>query len=380
MGHVRRRNGRSGWYGNYAEANGRRREVLLRGCRTKAQARSTLRRLESQAWERAEGLAPVRRADCEVTTLRAAWQADIMIRCRPRTVETYEADLEQVLDWLRRDALARGQAPPTMASEIGLEAVRRYAAARMAGPDGVSARTVQKAVGALRQMLEWATRQLPPLLATNPLAGWRRLKGPPRRRRRALTELEIAKLLHHSPSPFREIWAFALGTGLRAGELGALEWDDVAWERGEVAVRAETSKSGRGRTLPLRDDLLAMLRRLRAGCPGGQRLIFVNSHGTSWRDNLSRRLKPCLRAAGLDETIDVHCLRHTFGSHLIRAGVNPKTVQMLLGHSSLQVTLDCYTHEVEYEDRRAAVEALRLPIAPGLPAHRRPRLAAGGTA
>ena len=96
--------------------------------------------------------------------------------------------------------------------------------------------------------------------------------------------------------------------------------------------------------------------------------MFVNARGNPWGENLSRRLKPCLRAAGLPTSIDLHCLRHTFGSHLIRAGADVKTVQALLGHSSAMVTLDIYAHA--FEDRkREAVEFIALPKAPEAESH-----------
>lgn len=74
----------------------------------------------------------------------------------------------------------------------------------------------------------------------------------------------------------------------------------------------------------------------------------------------SRRLGPCRVAAGLARDIDVHTLRHTFGSHLIAAGVDVKTVQDLLGHSSAVVTLDVYAHVFE-QRKRDAVDLIPIP-------------------
>ena len=189
-------------------------------------------------------------------------------------------------------------------------------------------------------------------------------------------------MLAASPQPFRDIWRVFLGTGLRAGELSGLEWSDVHFEQAELHVRAETFKGQRQRTIPLRQDLLGILRRLRLEVPQrmhkaarecaerrlaqarravgtAERLVFCNGGGGPWGDNLSRRLDPCLAAAGLPQRIDVHTLRHTFGSHLVRAGVDVKTVQELMGHSSAMVTLDICVHG--FGDRKAAaVEVIPL--------------------
>lgn len=135
------------------------------------------------------------------------------------------------------------------------------------------------------------------------------------------------------------------------------------------------------------------------------RLVFTNTGGGPWQDALSRRLKPCLAAARrwarerlaheleamdkasllplleagagpwadtLDRRLtplyealrmpdaDVHALRHTFGSHLIAAGVDVKQVAELMGHASPQVTLKHYAHVLPGRGRDA-VELIPLP-------------------
>jgi integrase len=256
-------------------------------------------------------------------------------------------------------------------------------------------------VGAVRALFNWADKQ--GYLRRNPIAKWRSLDAPPSFRRRALTAWEIAKLLQHSPPELADAWRFVLGTGLRAGELTSLEWADVNWDEPSIQVRAETSKSKRSRVIPLRKDLVAVLRRqlerkagrkaraerlsdlyrrrqreggsdeaiARAGqhlkvasraVEAAERLAFTNSAGGHWGKELTRRLKSCLKAAGLSTDIDVHTLRHTFGSHLVAGGWDVKTVQELMGHSSATVTLDVYAHAFEGR-KRDAVDAVPIPAA-----------------
>ena len=367
MGHIRQRAGRSGWFGTLRAADGHRREVKLRGCRTKAEARTALLRLEHKAWEQREALGAAVPADVEIESLKTAWHAHVTTQCRPRTGESYELGLTEVMDWLTRYAIAQGLRPPRLVSEIKLADVEAFAAAKLRT---ASARTTQMRVGAVRAMLRWGIRR--GTIGQDPLIRWECLKGPKRRQRRSLTTFEIVKLLENSPWPFRDVWTVFLGTGLRVGELTQLEWSDVDLETMELYVRAEVSKSKRGRTVPLRADAVAILRHLKLQAPPGQRLVFVNRRGNRWAGDLSRRLKPCLEAAGLPKEIDLHCLRHTFGSHLIRGGADVKTVQALLGHSSAMVTLDIYVHA--FHDRtREAVELISLPTElRGRAAHRRP--------
>jgi integrase len=57
-----------------------------------------------------------------------------------------------------------------------------------------------------------------------------------------------------------------------------------------------------------------------------------------------RRFQPALRVAGLPEGLGFHDLRHTCASLLIAQGAHPKAIQLHLGHSSIQITMDCYGH------------------------------------
>jgi len=177
----------------------------------------------------------------------------------------------------------------------------------------------------------------------------------------------------------------------------SLTWADVDFERASLCVRAEVAKNHRERSVHMRAEVAAILRRLRlrvatrsriaaervekaqqtaaaAKTPQGQRkaeaklgaahrartaaerLVFVNSACGPWADGLARWLKRCVRAAGLRADIDLHTLRHTFASHAQRRGVSATELRDLLGHSSIRQT-NIYTHSLD-EDLRRAVEAV----------------------
>ena len=364
---------------------------------TREDARQLLRELEAEADRVRLALPPSGPAEePTLEELATAWRDFILTRRRPATWEHYAFGLKEVFRWLE----GRGN-PLRHVTDLRMEDMNTYAASKL--KQGLAVRTVNMRVGAVRGLLNWAVRE--GRIDRNPLARWKPLAGEKKRQRRSLTEWEISQLLMHSPAELADVWRFLLGTGLRSGELTNLEWDDVDWQDRAIRIRGETSKSKRDRTIPLRDDLMAVVRR-QAGQKGARKanavehlsgcekalaaagtdtevakaqkrldaarrtvtnaehLVFTNTRGGHWQGELARRLKPCLKAAGLDERIDVHTLRHTFGSLLIREGVDVKSVQGLMGHCSATVTLDIYAHQ--FEDRqREAVDLLPLPASVG---------------
>lgn len=360
MGRIVKLKDRPGLYVEWADGRGRWRRKRVHG--TRADARRLLKQREADADRARLGLASAPPPEPTLPDILAAWKAHVKPRLRPTTWHTYKADLQQLWTWLE----TRGN-PLEEASDITPGELDHFAAHVLA--TGRTARTANRIVKVTRSLVRWAYRS--GLVARDHLAAWQPLPHNPRRRR-ALETFELAKLLGASPSHFADCWAFLAGTGLRTGELAALGWDDVDWNGRQVTVRGETSKSRRDRTIPLRDDLLAVLRRQRQRRTEGRyastELVFANSHGGPWQGGLSRQFKRCALAAGLSEEITPHHLRHTFGSHLLAAGVDIATVQALLGHSSPATTLSVYVHLVGSRQREA-VESLALPETESL--HRR---------
>jgi integrase len=177
------------------------------------------------------------------------------------------------------------------------------------------------------------------------------------------------------------LWALLLGSGLRLGEALALKWDDV--EGGTLQVRRsltwtvkgadpawvlqapKTDKSRRSVALPafvveaLRAHRVAQAKeRLLLGeeyVDGG--FVFATFVGTPIRPSnvLRRSFKPILAAAGLPN-IRIHDLRHTCATLLLAAREHPKVVQERLGHASIALTLDLYSHAVAGMQEEAATK------------------------
>lgn len=156
--------------------------------------------------------------------------------------------------------------------------------------------------------------------------------------------------------------AVAMGTGLRVSELAALDLDDV-WvtaRQGEVQVRA--GKGDRPRKVPLNgqtrtavDGWLADRRRWpQAGT--GRALFLSRIGGRLAVRSIRHTIGEVGRAAGVD--LSPHVLRHTFGTSLVRSGVDVVVVADLMGHASLDTTR-LYARP-SADDARAAVERLHL--------------------
>jgi len=124
----------------------------------------------------------------------------------------------------------------------------------------------------------------------------------------------------------------AVTTGLRAGELLSLEWDDVDVGKGTLTVRAKNTKSKRARTIPLTKSVHNQMREL---YPEGTRAypVFPKTYGYEKLRELAGKLSGILQ-----KDFKWHDLRHTFAVHSVRNGMDLMTVSKLLGHKSTKVT------------------------------------------
>ena len=211
----------------------------------------------------------------------------------------------------------------------------------------------------LGSILSWARRPAQGFLRHDPLVDVKRL---PRTRteREFLEPTEIDALIGAAGAtpPDDTILKVAAFTGLRRGELFGLQWGDVQWnsdgQDGKLYVRRslymgrivtpKTTNSIRGIDIPQR--LLGELTVYRAMFPPIESdFVFRNAKGRpidadKW---YKRRFIPILQRAGL-RRVGLHALRHTYASMLINQGENVKYVSKQLGHSSVQLTIDLYSH------------------------------------
>ncbi|OFZ78915.1 MAG: hypothetical protein A2583_12470, partial [Bdellovibrionales bacterium RIFOXYD1_FULL_53_11] len=165
----------------------------------------------------------------------------------------------------------------------------------------------------------------------------------PRREINFLTPEEIEKILAELKKSTSDIaYPFTkllVHTGMRREEARNLKWTDIDFESGFFHIRK--SKNGKSRSVPIEPGAAEVL----AGMPRISEFVFVHKDG-SRPDKYSLR-RPFQRAAkriGIDKRVDLHSLRHSYGSNKVRAGWGLKKVSMLLGHSDISLTARVYTH------------------------------------
>lgn len=171
---------------------------------------------------------------------------------------------------------------------------------------------------------------------------------------RFLDEEKEARLLAECQAHLRDL-VVALHTGFRRNELLSLRPEDIDLSWGLVSVRAGYAKNGEGRTVPITETLREVLRRLvkEAGADGSP-YLFRNCHGEPYR-SIRTGFEHAAQRAGIKD-FRFHDLRHTFASRLIMAGVDIRTVQELMGHKTISMTLR-YSH-LSPDHKRKAMEAL----------------------
>ncbi|MGD8718358.1 MAG: tyrosine-type recombinase/integrase [Candidatus Zixiibacteriota bacterium] len=192
--------------------------------------------------------------------------------------------------------------------------------------------TVNRDLAALKHALRLAVKW--GYLEASPADHVDGLREPPGRVRYLAPE-EAEKLIGACSKWLRPLVIAALHTGMRQGELLALEWDDVDMKRRQI--RVADSKTGDARVVPVNELLYNILEGL--GSRKGK--VFKNSRGKgySW---INSAFKNALVEAGIKE-FRFHDLRHTFASWLAMEGVPLSTIGRLLGHKTAQMTMR-YAH------------------------------------
>lgn len=160
-------------------------------------------------------------------------------------------------------------------------------------------------------------------------------------------------------------WLICLLTGIRVGELIGLQWQDIDFDNRLLHVnrtmsykhsewRTSPGKSANSlRTIPLTDDAVEVFKRqkqkinqLKVIPMQYKDYVFIDEDGLIKQSTYHASLKWACKKAGI-RRISMHVLRHTFASRCISAGMTIKTVQMLLGHFSISLTMDRYVHVSE---------------------------------
>ncbi len=175
------------------------------------------------------------------------------------------------------------------------------------------------------------------------------------------TKDEIRRLIEHAPRRYRALIVAGIFTGMRISELRGFTWDNVDFERRVIMIRQRANRSNEigspkskagTRDIPMTPLVVEALQCWRPDCPAGDLgLVFPNGKGNSESyGNIMRRVfYPLQVKAGITDRdgkpkFGFHALRHACASLMIEQGWPVKKIQVVLGHSSVTMTLDVYGH------------------------------------
>jgi integrase/recombinase XerD len=271
--------------------------------------------------------------------LRDRMREDLELRgCRPATIDTY-------LRCVRRFVEHVGRPPAAIRADDVRQFLLHLLRVRKAHP-----RTLNVYASALRFFYR-VTLKRPEVVAE--VANMR----VPMRLPRFLSGSEIERLLAAIPSrKHQAILMLAYGAGLRVGEIQRLEAQDVDAKRMVLHIR--TTKRGRERYVMLSPRLLQALRAYwKEARPPGPRLFpGQDPEKLITRNAIHKALRKAAQKAGLTTSFSPHSLRHSFATHLLEAGTDLRTLQVLLGHASVRSTTT-YLHVTT-----ARLQTLRSPL------------------
>ncbi|MHB8469239.1 MAG: tyrosine-type recombinase/integrase [Gaiellaceae bacterium] len=245
------------------------------------------------------------------------------------TRRAYRVDVNEFCRWLD----ARGES----LDEVGVRSFVEYAgwlSTSRGGRGMLAPATIARKLAAVRALIRHALGAARvPDAAVSP----RRARRLPAAPRPAEIDRELAALEGEGPLPLRNraLVELVYSAGLRSAEAVGLDLADVDFEQEHVHVR--NGKGGKDRVVPLGEQAAHWVARyLREARPalaaGAEDALFLSTRGRRLDTSTLRRLAP-----------HPHRLRHAFATHLLEGGADLRTIQELLGHSSLSTT-QIYSH------------------------------------
>jgi len=176
---------------------------------------------------------------------------------------------------------------------------------------------------------------------------------------------EVARLINAAGNLMQRALLMTLyGTGMRRTEVSLLKASDIDSQR--MMIRVERGKGGAGRDIPLSPALLDTLREYWRWKKPSTYLFPSSERKRGKEQPISDKTvwyacKEAARHAGLNKRVSPHCLRHSFATHLLEAGTDLRTIQILLGHGDLETTAK-YLHLSQRHLRAVANPLESLPL------------------
>ena len=207
------------------------------------------------------------------------------------------------------------------------------------------------------------------IISSNPVRKVKSVKTGEKYEPRVLSVEEHQRFLEGcKTSPFFNQYAFVLQTGVRVGEMMGLRWEDVDFDNRTISIKRSIEYFGRAegwqigypktasghRKIPMTEECFRILtaqreRNIAKPAEMFGNLVFASGKETPYTlSAYNRALGRITKEIGI-KGFTMHALRHTFATRCIEAGMKPKALQKLLGHSNISMTMDLYVHMLEDE-------------------------------
>ena len=356
-----------------------RRQARRRGFTTKHAALTEMTRLRAEA----DDGNYIVRTDETVGEWIEEWLVSVAARVKPSTVSFYKRKAAHIVP--RIGSVKLRQLDSATLNRLYADLL---VSGRKKGNGGLSVTTVRHVATLLGTSLDEAVRagrlRVNPAKSASPPTS-RSVDKPEMKTWNAAEVSEFLGLEHGSR--YGPAWTFLALTGCRRGEALGLTWADVDLDNRQVSIRrtitaidheihrSATTKTGKGRSISLQDDLVESIRsvhvaqareRLRLGVGyADEDLVFCQVDGRPHHpDYFSREWDRRVKRHGM-KRIRLHDLRHTYATLALSAGVPAKVVADRLGHSSVMITLDLYSHVTPAVEADHANVVARLIFEPG---------------
>lgn len=251
---------------------------------------------------------------------------------------------------------------------------------------GKSTRTVNDTVSLIKGILQTAV-DVDRIITWNPAAGVKRIRRTEPAARdtyhRALTIEETKaffKAAKERESWYYNLYCFLIDTGLRCGEAGAIQNSDISGKvihvsktvtrtaEGTYRIGDEAKTKAGTRDIPIRplarqaiDGQREINRLLNNGITGINDTLFKSPRGYLLSDTVvNQDIARICKAAGI-EKFTAHAFRDTFATRCVESGMQPKTLQEIMGHTDIAMTMNLYAHVME-ETKVSQMQAVKIAI------------------
>ena len=343
------------YYVFYTDKNTGKRNKITCGTRIKADAIKFLSNLETNLKVKEEKFKTLKSAVYYISDLQTEVIKYVSENMSKSTVKVYKIHFKNVLSIL-------GNVP---IKTITFKDIERYKSVRA---ETVSKASVNKDLTTMKSAFNLALKFN--WINTNPAKNVKKI---------IISEREIlcfskeqTKLIINNTKHkvLKNAIIFGLLTGCRLNEILYLQWKDVNFQENIITIRNKVNfktKTGKNRNIPISENLLSMLKGLLSNENDSNIIKFINPDNYVFanvngyahnKDYITKRFKRVLRELNFEEKFHFHCLRHTFITQLIKAGVNINYIREIAGHTNIQTTMR-YIH-ISTNDLRDAVNKVSV--------------------